>query len=75
MRGEGFKIRVRGRVNCSPKAGQRQEWREYQVASGAKVIARFDLLSQAQKEYPGAELDSSVIHEEANDRAAARRSS
>lgn len=72
-RGEGFKIRVRDRVNSSPKAGMRQDWREYQVASGARVIARFDLLHQAQKEYPGAELDSSVVHEDAIKAAAARR--
>jgi hypothetical protein len=74
MKGAGFKIRVRDRQNSSPKAGLRQSWSEYQVVSGTKVIARFELLHQAQKEYPGAELDSSMIHEDAIRAAASRKS-
>lgn len=50
-----FKIRYRERRNASPKEGQRNSWGEYQVVEdGRKIIARFDTLPQAQREYPGA---------------------
>ncbi len=52
----GLKIRVRERRNSSPKTGLRQGWTEYQVISRNRVLARFELLSQAQKEYPDAIL-------------------
>lgn len=63
MKGEGFKIRVRSRRGYSKEAQGYTGWDEYQVVSGRKIEARFEQLSQAQKEYPGAELDSTVIHE------------
>ncbi len=59
--GTGFKIRQRERINSSPKEGLRQRWTEYQVVSGrGKITARYDLLSQARQDFPGAELDSSI---------------
>jgi hypothetical protein len=63
-RGEGYSIRRRDRVNSSPPEGMRQEWTEYQVVSRTKIIGRFDLLSQALRDYPGAQPDHTVIHEE-----------
>jgi hypothetical protein len=62
-KGEGFKIRKRGRVQSSPPAGMDQEWTEYQVVSGrGKITARYGTLGEAQREFPGAELDSTVTH-------------
>ena len=69
MKGEGFKIRYREVIAKRPVYGR---FSEYQVVSRAKIVGRFDLLSQAQRQYPGAELDSSVIHEDAVRKAAAR---
>lgn len=54
MKGEGLKIRYREGFRWSPPEGQRQEWREFQVVNGRKIVARYDLLDQARRDYPGA---------------------
>jgi hypothetical protein len=60
--GIGFKIRLRARQGYVREAQGYIGWTEYQVVAGRKVEARFDTLEQAQHEYPGAELDTSIIH-------------
>ena len=44
-----FTIRERHRICSSPKAGLKQAWDEVQVVDGRKVVARFDLVSQAER--------------------------
>lgn len=61
MKGSDFKIRVRDRVEASPKEGLRQEWTEYQIVAGRRVVARCGTLEEAQKEYPDAILDASIV--------------
>lgn len=53
-------IRYRDRVQSSPPRGMRQSWGEYQVVEGRKIVGRFDLLSQARKEYPDAVAEASA---------------
>lgn len=60
MKGEGFKIRLRGRQGYVKEAQGYTTWMEYQVVAGRKVAARFEHLDAARAEYPGAELDSTV---------------
>lgn len=63
MPGEGFKIRYRSRRGYTREAGGYTGWNEYQVVAGRKVVGRYDLLEQAQRDYPGAELDVTVRNE------------
>lgn len=42
-------IRLRDRVQASPKPGLRQSWSEYQVVQGRKIIHRADLRYQAER--------------------------
>lgn len=53
-----MKIRRRDRIQSSPPRGQSQEWLEYQVLDGRKVIARYGTLEAAIKDYPDAEIDA-----------------
>jgi hypothetical protein len=47
--GDRYKIRERSRRCASPKEGLKQAWDEVQVVEGRKVVARFDLRSQAER--------------------------
>ena len=51
------RLRFRERHNGSPKEGMRQEWDEWQVVEGRKVIGRYDLRSQALKVHPDAKCE------------------
>lgn len=62
MKGEGYKIRLRGRQGYVREAQGYTTWMEYQVLAGRKVVARFEHLDAARTEYPGAELDATVRH-------------
>lgn len=42
-------IRLRHRVQASPKPGLRQSWYEYQVVQGRRIIHRADMLHQAER--------------------------
>jgi hypothetical protein len=44
-----YKIRKRTRVDSSPPAGMSQEWVEYQVLDGRRVIARCGSQEAAKK--------------------------
>ena len=44
-----LKIRERTRRCASPKEGLKQKWDEVQVVQGRKIVARFDLVEQAQE--------------------------
>jgi hypothetical protein len=56
-KGEGFKIRYREVISRKPVYGR---YGEYQVVKRSKIVARFDMLAQALKAYPGAEIDNSI---------------
>lgn len=44
-----YKIRRRERIDSSPSSGLSQEWVEYQVLDGRKVIARCGSQEAAEK--------------------------
>ncbi len=51
-----YKIRKRDRIHSSPPAGMSQEWTEYQVIEGRKIVARCG--SQEAAEEVIAELEA-----------------
>lgn len=42
-----YSVAKRERVQASPKNGLRQDWTEYQVRCGRKIIARHEVLRDA----------------------------
>ena len=58
MSGVRFKIRLRSVVSRKPVYGR---FDEYQVVSSRKIVGRFDMLPQAQRAYPSAEVDRSAM--------------
>ena len=44
-----YKIRERERRCASPREGYKQAWDEVQVTQGRRVVARFDLVEQAER--------------------------
>jgi hypothetical protein len=44
-----FRIRERERRCASPKEGLKQVWDEAQVWEGRRIVARFDLVEQAER--------------------------
>lgn len=51
-----YKIRKRDRIHSSPPAGMSQEWTEWQVVDGRKIIARCSSLEAAEEK--AAELEA-----------------
>ena len=47
MTSPGYTIRLAVRRQASPKPGMAQEWSEWQVRQGRRVVARTDTLAQA----------------------------
>ena len=52
-------IRLRRRTQSSPRVNHAQEWHEYQVVEGRKILGRYDFLSQALSSHPEATPDES----------------
>lgn len=46
---KGMTFGFKARHESSPKAGERQEWTEYQFKVGRKIVHRCETLSQAMK--------------------------
>lgn len=42
-----YTVIQRDRIQASPPEGMRQDWTEYQVKLGRRVLARFDFLDRA----------------------------
>jgi hypothetical protein len=50
-----YKIRVKERINSSPREGERQSWTEYQVMEGRTIVYRGDTQEQAERFIANAE--------------------
>jgi len=59
----GFKIRMRTLRGYLREAQGYTAWDEYQVVAGRRIVGRYEMLAQAQRAFPNAELDVSVVHE------------